>query len=106
MKTKIPAPVISFLDGNVGFSRFERVHMGKMFRFLEKGKSGKWGWDLQDLDGRSKEICLSKRTELSRRTENWGHRTCQDFIDDGDLIRGTRQYDSKGKLDLVEQDFF
>ena len=80
--------------------------MGKMFRFLEKGKSGKWGWDLQDLDGRSKEICLSKRTELSRRTENWGHRTCQDFIDDGDLIRGTRQYDSKGKLDLVEQDFF
>ena len=38
--------------------------------------------------------------------ENWGHRTYQDFIDGGDLIRRTRQYDSKGKLVLVEQDFF
>ena len=88
------------------FSRFEKVHGGKIFRFVEKGKSGKWGWDFHDLDGQSKEICLYKRTELSRRTENRGHRTCQDFIDDGDLIRGTRQYDSKGKLFLVEQDFF
>ena len=106
VKTEIPAPIISFLDGNVVFSRFELVHGGKKFRFLGKGKSGKWGWDLQDLDDRSKEVCLSKRTELPRRTENWGHRTCQDFIDDGDLIRRTRQYDSKGKLFLVEQDFF
>ena len=106
LKTNIPAPVISFLDGNVVSSRFEEVHEGKIFRFAEKGKSGKWGWDFHDLDGQSKEIRLSKRTELSRRTENWGHRTCQDFIDDGDLIRRTRQYDSKGKLVLVEQDFF
>ena len=75
---------------------------GSEFCIIEKKETVKREWELRDINGTTKTLHLSN--EVLR--ANGGCQLFEQFVEDGNLIRWTCFYGSKGELVLSEWDCF